>query len=288
VLSHLRIAPSPAGIQSTRIAPGGARLLIGCDLVVAGGKEALAALDPERGHAVVNSQEVMTGDFTRNADFRLPGERLKRAIIGVVGERAAFLDATQLAVALLGDSIATNLFMVGVAYQKGWLPLSADAIERAIEINRVAADMNRRAFRWGRLAAVNLAAVEKRAAPRTAPTPDRQLSSNLDELIARRIAHLTAYQDAAYAERYRALVERTRAVEAGRVGGRTDLAEAVARCYFKVLAYKDEYRARPRDRPAEETAVRALGAVGLPPPGTAQAVARHAARSLRLRRRSPP
>jgi indolepyruvate ferredoxin oxidoreductase len=241
VLSHLRIAPKPEDIQSTRIAPGGARLLIGCDLVVAGGKEALAALDPERGHAVVNSQEVMTGDFTHNADFTLPGERLRRAITGVLEDRAAFLDATRLAVALLGDSIATNLFMVGFAYQKGWLPLSAEAIERAIEINRVAADMNRRAFRWGRLASLDLAAVEKRAAPRTAPAPDRELSSNLDELIARRVAQLTAYQDAAYAERYRRLVERTRAVEDGRVRGRTDLASAVARYYFKLLAYKDEY-----------------------------------------------
>jgi indolepyruvate ferredoxin oxidoreductase len=131
--------------------------------------------------------------------------------------------------------------MVGVAYQKGLLPVSAAAIERAIELNRVAVDMNRRAFLWGRRAAHDLAAVEARAMP-AAELPDhRRPSASLDETIQRRVAYLSAYQDAAYAERYRALVERVRQVEAGRVKGSTELTEAVARYYFKLLAYKDEY-----------------------------------------------
>ena len=119
VLSHLRIAPRPEDIQTVRIAPGGAQLLLGCDLVVAGGKEALLALAPGQGHAVVNAHEMMTGDFTRNADFSLPAEALKRAIRKAAGERATIVDATRLATALLGDAIATNLFMVGFAYQQG-------------------------------------------------------------------------------------------------------------------------------------------------------------------------
>ena len=168
VMSHLRIAKSPAAIQTVRIAPGGARLLLGCDLVVAGGKEALAALAPERGHAVVNTHEMMTGDFTRNADFSLPAAALRQAIEQTAGERARFVPATRLASALLGDAIATNLFMVGFAYQQGLLPVSAAAIERAIEINRVAVAMNRSAFRWGRRAALDLAAVEAAVAPATA------------------------------------------------------------------------------------------------------------------------
>src|SRR5918995_2647373 len=206
VMSHLRIASSPEAIQTVRIAPGGARLLLGCDLVVAGGKEALAALAPERGHAVVNTHEMMTGDFTRNADFSLPAEALKRAIVKAAGERATIIEGTRLATALLGDAIATNLFMVGVAYQKGLLPVSAAAIERAIELNRVALDMNRRAFLWGRRAAHDLAAVEARAVP-AAELPDhRRPSASLDETIQRRVAYLSAYQDAAYAARYRARV----------------------------------------------------------------------------------
>jgi indolepyruvate ferredoxin oxidoreductase len=241
VMSHLRIAPRPEDIQTVRIAPGGARLLLGCDLVVAGGKEALLTLAPGRGHAVVNAHEMMTGDFTRNADFSLPAEALKRAIVKVAGERTTIVEGSRLATALLGDAIATNLFMVGVAYQKGLLPVSAAAIERAIELNRVAADMNKRAFHWGRRAAHDLAAVEARAVP-AAELPDhRRRAASVDEMIERRVAYLTEYQDAAYASRYRALGERVREVETARVRGRTDLSEAVARYYFKLLAYKDEY-----------------------------------------------
>jgi indolepyruvate ferredoxin oxidoreductase len=210
---------------------------LGCDLVVAGGKEALAALAPERGHAVINTHEMMTGDFTRNADFSLPAAALRQAIEQGAGERARFVPATRLASALLGDAIATNLFMVGFAYQQGLLPVSAAAIERAIEINRVAVTMNRSAFRWGRRAALDLAAVEAAVAPATASNAG--LSQTLDELIERRAAHLVAYQDAAYAARYRSLVERVRAADAAL--GRSALSEAVARYYAKLLAYKDEY-----------------------------------------------
>jgi indolepyruvate ferredoxin oxidoreductase len=241
VVSHLRIAPRPEDIQTTRIAPGGADLLLGCDLVVAGGKEALITLAPGRGHAVVNAHETMTGDFTRQADFSLPAEALKRAIVKVAGERATIVEGTRLATALLGDAIATNLFMVGVAYQKGLLPVAAAAIERAIELNRVAVDLNTRAFRWGRRAAQDPQAVETRAAPASGSLEHRARSTSLDEVIERRIEYLTEYQDAAYAGRYRNLVERVRRVEAERVRGRVDLAEAVGRYYFKLLAYKDEY-----------------------------------------------
>jgi indolepyruvate ferredoxin oxidoreductase len=241
VMSHLRIAPDPKDIQTTRIAPGGADLLLGCDLVVAGGKEALLALAPGRGHAVVNTHEVMTGEFTRNADFSLPAEALKRAIRKAAGERAHLIDATRLATALTGDAIATNLFMVGFAWQRGLLPVSAEAIERAIELNRVAIELNRQAFRLGRLAAHDPTALEAMIAPVAGMPEHRRRSESLEELIERRVAFLTDYQDAAYAERYRGLVERVREVEAKRLAGATALTEAVARYYFKLLAYKDEY-----------------------------------------------
>ncbi len=241
VISHLRIAARPEAIQAVRIAPGGARLLLGCDLVVAGGNEALATLAPGQGHAVVNAHRMMTGDFTRRADLDFPAAALERRIVEAAGPRASLVDATRLAVALLGDAIAANLFMVGLAYQKGLLPVSAAAIERAIELNRVAAAMNLAAFAWGRRAALDPAAVEAAAAP-AAPLADRERpAASLEEAVERRVAFLADYQDQAYAGRYRALVERVRQVEAARTPGRSELTEAVARYYFKLLAYKDEY-----------------------------------------------
>jgi indolepyruvate ferredoxin oxidoreductase len=240
VLSHLRLAPTPDDIRSVRIGPGGAKLLLGCDLVVAGGREALGTL-AEAGHIVVNTHEAITGEFTRNADFSLPNERIRRQVLSLAGERAHFVEATRIATALMGDAIATNLFMVGYAYQKGLIPLDAGSIERAIELNRAAVDMNRRAFRFGRKAGLDPEAVTALAEPKRSQVPHRALSASLDEVIERRSAFLTAYQDAAYAARYRDLVERVRAREAERVKGTTALTEAVARYLFKLMAYKDEY-----------------------------------------------
>src|SRR5262245_23081180 len=240
VYSHLRIAERPEDIHAIRVAAGSADLVLGGDMVVAGSKKVLAAVKPGAA-AVINLAEFLPGDFTRNADFSLPVERLKRAIAAASGsEHACFVDATRLARALLGNSIATNMFLLGYAYQRGALPLSADAIEQALDLNGEAVAMNQAAFRWGRRAAVDLAAVEALAKP-DQPDPVQQLSQSLSEIIARRVAFLTDYQDAAYAERYRALVGRTRAVEAVKVPDKTELSEAVARYLFKLMAYKDEY-----------------------------------------------
>ena len=149
-----------------------------------------------------------------------------------------FVDATRLATALLGDAIAANLFMVGFAYQKGLIPVSAWAIERAVELNGVAVDSNKQAFLWGRRAAHDLAAVETIAKAEIAPRP---IPKTLDAIVAHRVEFLTGYQDAAYAARYRALVQRVRGAEAEKTPDRSGLAEAVARSYAKLLAYKDEY-----------------------------------------------
>jgi indolepyruvate ferredoxin oxidoreductase len=237
VLSHLRIAPSPADIRTTRIAPGGARLLIGADLVVATSRDALGALDPRDGHAVVSDREVMTGEFTHNADFDLPVEAMKRLIRDQLGTRATFLDAQALAIRHLGDALASNLLMVGIAYQKGLLPLSAAAIERAIELNGTAVPLNRAAFRLGRRVVLEPDALARPSEGDVAPY--RRPSRDLAELIARRADYLEAYQDRAYAQRYLDVVERVRAAE--EVLGARSLTEAVARYYFKLLAYKDEY-----------------------------------------------
>ena len=241
VTSHLRLAARPEDIHAVRISAGGARLLLGCDLVVASGFEALAKVSTGTTHAVINSHETVTGDFTRNPDFLFPGERLQERIAEATGpDKADFLEATRIATALLGDSIATNLFMLGFAWQKGLIPVGKEALLKAIELNGVAVDSNSRAFRWGRRAAHDLAAVEAVAQPQAEPE-STHLSQSLEEIVARRSDFLTDYQDAAYAARYRDLVERAKNAETSRTAGRAGFAEAVARYYFKLLAYKDEY-----------------------------------------------
>src|SRR5262249_46089127 len=155
--------------------------------------------------------------------------------------RAHFIEATKLSTALFGSSTGQNIFLVGYAYQLGGVPISAEAILRAIELNGEAVAMNRAAFEWGRRAAIDPAGVAKLLTPITAPTEARRLSGSLEEMIERRVEFLTAYQSAAYAKRYRDLVERVRAAEAAKAPGETSLTESVAKYLFKLMAYKDEY-----------------------------------------------
>ncbi|MFN3854726.1 MAG: indolepyruvate ferredoxin oxidoreductase family protein [Phreatobacter sp.] len=241
VFSHMRIARVPEDIHSIRVHAGSADLILSGDIVVAGGKKSLAAMKPTT-KVVVNTVETLPGQFTRDVNFSLPSERLKRAIVAHASRETTHLvDAQRLATALLGNSIATNLFLVGYAYQIGGLPLSAAAIERAIELNGEAVSMNITAFRWGRICAHDREAVERLVAPVTAPTGVERLSASLDEVIARRVEQLTAYQNAAYAARYADTVARIARAEADRAPGKQGLTEAVARNLYKLMAYKDEY-----------------------------------------------
>ena len=243
VYSHMRIAERPEDIHAIRIAAGGADLVLGGDMVVAGNKKVLAAVKHGKTEMVINLAEFLPGDFTRNADFSLPTERLKRAILADAGrDKTHFIDATRAATALFGASVGANIFLVGYAYQLGAIPLAAASIERAIELNGEAVDMNKAAFEWGRRAVVEPAVVEALVKPAPEATSDaRTLSQSFDEVVARRVAFLTAYQNAAYAARYRRLVEKAQAAEAARTPGKTGLADAVARYLFKLMAYKDEY-----------------------------------------------
>jgi indolepyruvate ferredoxin oxidoreductase len=240
VFSHIRLADHPDDLHAVRIAAGEASAVIGGDMVVSASVEALAKMSGQRTRAVVNVSETPTSDFTHNPDWQFPLEKMQAAIREAVGdENVDFLDAQGLATALMGDAIATNLFLLGFAWQKGMVPVSHAALMSAIELNGVALDMNRKAFLWGRRAAHDLAAVKRFAHPEPA-IPIRP--PGLDALIERRTEFLTAYQDAAYAARYRLLVERVRETEERRAGrGSTRLAETVAHNYFKLLAYKDEY-----------------------------------------------
>jgi indolepyruvate ferredoxin oxidoreductase len=243
VFSYMRIAENPDAIHAIRVAAGRADLVLGGDIVVAGTRKILAAVKHGATQMVVNTAEFMPGEFTRNADFSLPSERLKRTIVADAGaDNTHFIDASGIAAALFGQSIGANMFMVGYAFQLGAIPLSAAAIEQAIALNGEAVAMNRAAFHWGRRAVVDRAAVENLAKPATATASDaRRLSESFEETVERRVKFLTAYQNAAYAARYRALVGKVKAAEAARTPGQCELTETVARYLFKLMAYKDEY-----------------------------------------------
>lgn len=295
VTTHIRIAATPADIHAVRIAAGEADLVLGCDMVVVNDYWALSKIRAGRTRVVLNTYEAMPGTFTTRPDMQFPAADIVAAVrTALEGADPLRVDATQLATALMGDAIAANLFMLGYAWQHGLVPLAFGSLMRAVELNGAAVAMNKTAFAWGRLAAIDLPAVIEAAGlidnaptaaeqtphalpllPPTAneghesglspqgamfeedelrhlpahggggihflPLDDARLSRSLDEVIARRVGFLTDYQDAAYAQRYAGFVARVREAEERRAPGSTDLSEAVARYFFKLMAYKDEY-----------------------------------------------
>ncbi|MBB6598092.1 indolepyruvate ferredoxin oxidoreductase family protein [Luteimonas sp. MC1825] len=305
VTTHIRIARAPDNIHASRIAAGEADLVLGCDMVVVNDYWALSKIRAGRSQVVLNSHEAMPGSFTTRPDMQFPAADIASAVRQALGGDAAegataadaalhMVDATQLANALMGDAIASNLFMLGYAWQRGLVPLAFESLMRAVDLNGAAVEMNRTAFAWGRLAAVNpdvvydAAGVVRNArttveatphaldalppgdwegnewgatsAPKPArqeddlrhlpsgadqvaylPLDDPRLSRSLDELVARRAAFLSDYQNAKYARRYTDFVAKVRAAEQARAPGASDLGEAVARYFFKLMAYKDEY-----------------------------------------------
>ena len=252
VTSHIRIGKDEAALHGLRIGRGAADLLLACDMVVAAGRDSLATLREGVSHVVLNTHEVPTGDFVLHPDTRLPAARLRRGIADAAATDA--LDATAIALGLLGDTIAANPLLLGFAWQRGLLPLSLDSLLGAIALNGNSVEANTAAFTWGRRAAIDLAAVQEAAGLSTTPRED----PDLDALVESRAAHLTAYQNRRLARRYRALVARVREVEERQFSGGTALTEAVARNYAKLLAYKDEYEvARLYAAPAYRAALAA-------------------------------
>jgi indolepyruvate ferredoxin oxidoreductase len=246
VLSHVRIARAPEDISAVRIAAGGAHLVLACDMVVAAGPEAMNKITSGVTRAIVNGHLAPTAAFTKNPDVDFHADQLRQGLRRAVGDNLAeFVEATRLATALLGDAIATNMFVLGYAFQRGLIPLSLAALDKAIEINGAAVEMNRQAMTWGRLAAIDLKRVEAAAAPALPPDAGQEIATTLDGIVAKRVAFLSDYQNAAYAARYRDLVERVRQAEAAKGKGQgpplAGLALAVARYAFKLMAYKDEY-----------------------------------------------
>ncbi len=224
---HCRIAEKPSDINAIRVATGECDALIGGDLVVSAGSKTIGLMKTGRTKGVVNSHEIITGDFTRNTEFKLPTDQLQVALQARLGDRLAMFDASDLAKALLGDSIYSNMMIFGAAWQMGAIPLSYEAIVGAIRLNGAAVERNIRAFELGRWAYLHPEDAQALLTPKVV-----QLPKSLDEKIAFREARLVEYQGKRLAKRYRKLVDQFQDAP---------LREAVAKGYHKLLAYKDEY-----------------------------------------------
>jgi indolepyruvate ferredoxin oxidoreductase len=253
VVSSILIGARPVELAS-KISYGSAHLVLGCDLLGAAAADNLKRADPGRTVAVVNSFETPTADAIRKGAVHFESPLIE-TINGATRARAnIFVDASGLAEALFASHMAANIFLLGVAYQAGFVPLSAASLERAIELNAVEVAQNLAAFRWGRKYHNDPEAVEEVAQGGSRPAV-RPLS--LDELLERRARDLTDYQDARYAGRYREWIERTRRREQQVRPGSAALSEAVARYLYKLMAYKDEYEvARLLAKPSFEQQVR--------------------------------
>jgi indolepyruvate ferredoxin oxidoreductase len=252
--SHIQIAERVEAIHTTKVGTAEARLILGCDAIVAAGQATLAAMREGVTKVALNTHRAPTAAFVHQRDWQFPLDACERAIQAAAGaDNVAMFDAEKLAVDLLGDSIYTNPMMLGFAWQKGWIPLAKASLLRAIELNAVAVEANKAAFEWGCRAAHDLPAAMAHTKPAQVVQFVRReraaSAAELDALVARRVEFLTAYQDAAYAERYRRRVEQLRHIE--QPLGSTALTEAVARNLFKLMAIKDEYEvARLHSDPA--------------------------------------
>jgi indolepyruvate ferredoxin oxidoreductase len=236
--SHVLIGPTQDDIRTTRVGMAGADLIVGCDPVVSANKDTLSRMREGRTRVALNSHSAPTAAFVKNANWRNPSDQCVADIVGAVGDAGlGQFDADAMATTFMGDSLYVNPMVLGYAWQKGWIPLRLDSLMRAIELNAVAVEANKTAFAWGRQAAHDWGRVQRLLTPGQVVTLVRPTS--VEQLVARRVDLLTAYQNAAYAARYRGLVERVQAAEAPL--GKTALSEAVARYLFKLMAYKDEY-----------------------------------------------
>ncbi len=243
VWSHLQVARNDKDIKTVRLGSGGARVLIGGDLVVSGSEKTLDMVSSET-KAVVNLHQQMTRDFTKDSNFRFPSEELQKDISGRLGRKNVdFVDATNLATALHGNSIATNMFLLGYAFQKGYMPISSEAIDKAIELNGVAVKMNQTAFMWGRRAAIDVKLVQKIVFgdDEIVDKKTKNVEENeLESIVEKRYQFLRDYQNESYGLKYKFFVEETKKRENDKLG-KEELTKLVAKYYFKLLAYKDEY-----------------------------------------------
>jgi len=241
VFSHVKIARQPSDIQAVRVAAGSADLVLGCDLVVTGGRKVLAAVRKNETGVIVNSADVYPGDITRDADFRLPIDQIKFSISQAGGKDTHLFDADRIAKQLLGNAIGANMILLGYAWQQGLVPLDQASILRAIELNGEMVELNKAAFLWGRRQAVAPKEVEAAIAARQGLLPAPGQKDAPKDPIGKRVAFLKDYGGASPTRRYLSLVSRVRAAERRAVPGQRRFSDAVIRYFFKLIAVKDVY-----------------------------------------------
>ena len=236
--SHVLLAKHQDQIQTTRVSMAAADLILGCDPIVTAGKETLSRMLQGRTHVALNSHSTPTAAFVKNTQWQNPAERCAQDIAITVGnDGLSAIDADKLSSQLMGDTIYINPMILGYAWQKGWVPLSLEALRRAIELNEVAVANNLAAFEWGRHAAHQPAVVEALLSPTQVIAFKKR--DRLEDIVSKRVAFLTDYQNSAYAQQYEQFVHFVQYKEASL--GQTLLSETVARQLFKLMAYKDEY-----------------------------------------------
>jgi len=239
VISYLRLANKADQLKSVRIGTAQADLLLGCDMVVAGSAESLRTLNKENSTVVLNAHKIQTAQFVLNRDADIHDDLISQNINNIVGTDALHkIEATRLATQLMGDSIATNMFLFGYAWQLGQIPVSLAAINRAIELNGVAIEKNRQSFNWGRIAAHDIKLLED-FLPHN--NTEQKIAATLEDIITVRADYLRDYQDDALAEKYRKTVGKMQQTLKHKGIEGTELITAVAKNYFKLLAVKDEY-----------------------------------------------
>ena len=234
--SHVLIAEQQSQIRTTRVSTAAADLILGCDPIVTAGKETMLRLRPGRTRVAINDHGTPTAAFVKNGAWANPSEgcvsNILQALDGENRNLGAF-DANQFATQLLGDSIYINPMVLGYAWQKGWIPLGLQALMRAIELNGVQVEANKKAFAWGRWCAYDITKVQALLAP--VQVLHFKSRESLDGLVEKRAAFLTQYQNPAYADKYTAFIDKVLQQTS------PAFADAVARNLFKLMAYKDEY-----------------------------------------------
>ncbi|MBN8440323.1 MAG: indolepyruvate ferredoxin oxidoreductase family protein [Thauera sp.] len=251
VLAFVRVAARPELLNQVRIDTQQADALLACDLVVGASDDALQTVRRGRTRIVANAHEIQTARFVHDPDADLHAEALLAKMRFAAGEDAVeTCDAQAMAQKLLGDTMAANILLLGHAWQRGLVPVSVAALDRAIELNGVAVEANRSAFRLGRLAAGDPSALARLAGESAGASGGADMTTGaaaaeieLQSVVARQVAHLTAYQNVSYAMFYRALVDKVAAAERAieGEGAALRLALTVARVFGRLLAYKDEY-----------------------------------------------
>ena len=237
VVTHIKIAQQPSDIHTARIGMGGADIVLACDMLTAGSDKTISVLSPKRSRVFANLEPNMSSDFIHDPEMKYPSNQLLQRFNALIGDdKIEAVEATKLAIALLGDALGANLFMVGYAWQKGAIPLSDTSILRAVEINGVQVDWNKKAFMWGRAVAHDPSLIGKF-------TEETSIQDDMNdtELEEYYYQELTDYQNKDYADKFRTLVKKAINAEKKVSEDAHGFARAVIINLYKLMAYKDEY-----------------------------------------------